>query len=74
MQCLHINNTEHTCISFFTTSRPRIWSNIAYKNLSVIIDNLNLSLCHNNTLESSTAVTDTYKIFESNVNVIVFTE
>lgn len=50
-----------TCISFFTTSLPRIWSKTAWRNWSVIMLNFNLSRCQSRTLDSSMAVIDTFK-------------
>jgi hypothetical protein len=49
-----------TCISFFTTSRPKMWSNTAWRNWSVMMVSFSLSRCQINTRDSSMAVIDTW--------------
>lgn len=58
--CTHWSD-KLTCMSFFTTSRPRIWSNTAWRNWSVIMDSFSLSRCHMSTRASSIAVMLTWK-------------
>lgn len=58
---LILSLTWVTCISFFTTSFPSIWSNTVRRNESLIMDNRSLSLCHISTRDSSIAIIDTYK-------------
>lgn len=53
--------TCETCISFLTTSRPRMWSNTICKNSSLMIDNFSLSRCQMRTFASSMAVMETWK-------------
>lgn len=48
-----------TCISFLTTSRPRMWSKTVCKKGSAIIDNLSLSRCQISTRDSSMAMMET---------------
>ena len=51
----------NTCISFLTTSLPRMWSNTACRNWSPIMVSLSLSRCQMRTRESSMAVADTWE-------------
>ena len=58
--CLKINIFHfHTCISFLTTSRPRMWSKADTRNGSLLMLSFSLSRCQMRTRESSIAVAET---------------
>lgn len=62
-------HTWVTCISFFTTSLPSMWSNTVCKNVSLIIDNLSLSRCQMSSRDSSIAIIDTYKMHTEKLQI-----